>query len=389
MVNKCNADNVGYSADLEKRQGKIVDGIQYYDCSSLISAMMYENGFMSTNPWFATSTMTPYMVGAGWTDYKFPSGTVTMAAQNGDVLMRDDGEFSGYYGHTEMVYDAANGYLMGAHSANHTLADQVSIGSYERVKSEKWSHLFRYQLSTGSTDSNDFSTAGFPYKNNSGLTWRYELSTSGYGQYSEEAINNAKIIYYFLYNIGWSRTAIAAFLGNVQQECSMNPGSSEGGGGAGFGLVQWTPSTVLDDKLKVIYGSSSPNYDGTRQMNVIIAEYMQTNYRQNNDFAKDVGVEWEWINSDGSKYTLSLPETDWYDWAHDTTTSLENMVKIFMVSYERPAYDDPWYKRVTYANYWYDYFKDYDPPSVGGGAGSVSKGKRKKGMPLWMLLGWY
>lgn len=59
--------------------------------------------------------------------------------------------------------------------------------------------------------------------------------------------NNASIVYNTLKGRGWSTNAIAAILGNMESESTINPGiwqnldSSNTSGG--FGLVQWTPST--------------------------------------------------------------------------------------------------------------------------------------------------
>ena len=54
MVNTCNAPNVGYSQSY--RKGQKVNGITYYDCSSMISKALTVGGFFTTNPWFTTST---------------------------------------------------------------------------------------------------------------------------------------------------------------------------------------------------------------------------------------------------------------------------------------------------------------------------------------------
>ena len=48
---------------------------------------------------------------------------------------------------------------------------------------------------------------------------------------------------------GWSPTAIAAVLGNMQAESTINPGRWEGGVPykGGYGLVQWTPYTKYSE----------------------------------------------------------------------------------------------------------------------------------------------
>ena len=58
---------------------------------------------------------------------------------------------------------------------------------------------------------------------------------------------NARYIFSFLSDKGWSINAIAGIIGNMQHESALNPGrwQSEniGSSSGGFGLVQWTPST--------------------------------------------------------------------------------------------------------------------------------------------------
>ena len=85
-----------------------------------------------------------------------------------------------------------------------------------------------------------------------------QLRTGQYGQYwgndynSSDALAqsqmelNATYIYHSLTASGWSANAIAAMLGNMQSESTINPGRWEGnnvGSGPGYGLVQWTPYT--------------------------------------------------------------------------------------------------------------------------------------------------
>lgn len=66
---------------------------------------------------------------------------------------------------------------------------------------------------------------------------------------SEQMQNNAKILWSAMQALGWSDWAIAAILGNMQTESSLNPGIwqslREGWLDGGYGLVQWTPATKL------------------------------------------------------------------------------------------------------------------------------------------------
>ena len=72
---------------------------------------------------------------------------------------------------------------------------------------------------------------------------------------SDEQLNNAKCVYgYLTIKYGWSLQAICGVLGNMTVESTINPNrwqsDIEGsGGGGGFGLIQWTPYTVITAHL--------------------------------------------------------------------------------------------------------------------------------------------
>lgn len=64
---------------------------------------------------------------------------------------------------------------------------------------------------------------------------------------ASEQQNNATIIWTLLGRQGWSVNAVAALLGNMEAESTINPAIWEnlnsGNLDGGFGLVQWTPAT--------------------------------------------------------------------------------------------------------------------------------------------------
>ena len=67
-----------------------------------------------------------------------------------------------------------------------------------------------------------------------------------------EQEHNASIFYEIMSGYGFSVNAIAAMLGNIQTESTVNPGiwqslRPESSGGGGYGLVQWTPWTNYSD----------------------------------------------------------------------------------------------------------------------------------------------
>lgn len=82
--------------------------------------------------------------------------------------------------------------------------------------------------------------------------------------------NNAAIIYRYMSSRGWSDTAIAGMLGNMEAESTISPGRYEVGG-VGFGLVQWTPPSKLWDWIQTTYGNEDYS-NGYYQLNRILWE---------------------------------------------------------------------------------------------------------------------
>lgn len=358
--------------------GRDASGNVYYDCSSFVAAACAAAGYTDTNPWFTTWTMGEYLLNWGfqWHD---PS---TTEWQPGDILVINTAEHQ----HTEVVYEGRR--TMGAHTSDAALADQVSIASYD--SGYAWEDLYRDPNGMGPVPGVEALTPeNHPWTNFTGLTWHCEVGP-GYSFEigSPEALENAKITMSFCMapDVGWSREAVCALLGNMQAECGMNPGQEEVGG-QGIGLVQWTPADVLFTGLGVVYGGSGWGsrdwYDGTRQLNVLFAEYMQTNFEQGNAFAKNTGIGRQWYNSDGALYGMSLPLIDWYDWARVTGTGLiSQLTKQFMVCYLRPSYDSSvnhWEQRVAFAEQWYEMLQDFQPITPGPSP------VKRKGMPVWMM----
>ena len=86
----------------------------------------------------------------------------------------------------------------------------------------------------------------------------------------QEMENNADIVISTYQQMGYDNATIAAILGNMQNESSVNPGREEEGGGGGYGLVQWTPKSVLIDHCATL--GLSPYTSGDVQLQVIPKE---------------------------------------------------------------------------------------------------------------------
>ena len=148
----------------------------------------------------------------------------------------------------------------------------------------------------------------------------------------EEMENNAKEIYTYFKDKGWTLNAIAGVLGNMQQESTINPGLwqslKEYNYSGGFGLVQWTPATKYTD-WAVANGYAID--DGTGQMYWI------------DQLAESTG---EWIKT--SAYNLT-----WEQFKASTETP-EYLCSAFLKNFERAGVEVE-ETRKEYARKWYDF----------------------------------
>ena len=156
----------------------------------------------------------------------------------------------------------------------------------------------------------------------------------------------------YLYNVlttymGWSTNAVAAILGNMQAESSINPGRWQsdivGNTSGGYGLVQWTPATKYFDMVQYFGGEDDD--PSTMDHNIDMILFEVTNNRQ-------------WIST--SAYPLSFSEF---------TTSEESpsyLAKAFLLNYERPADQSESVQafRASLAERWYRYITSGDFPDI-------------------------
>lgn len=95
---------------------------------------------------------------------------------------------------------------------------------------------------------------------------------------------NAKYVYYFFKNKGWTINSISALLGNCQAESTINPGRWQGdnvGVGPAYGIVQWDPFSkyinwigvnnhpeYMDNNLNRIIYEKIITYNGYQQSHI-------------------------------------------------------------------------------------------------------------------------
>lgn len=177
-----------------------------------------------------------------------------------------------------------------------------------------------------------------------------------------EQQNNANIVITYYQSLGINNASIAALLGNLQAESTVNPGLTERGGGGGFGLVQWTPVDDLISACSVL--GISPYTDGNVQLEVIYKETINT-----------PGVE-QWYSTEAfiSPYYNSGASSDMIGitgeqfLANSMGWQPDKLAVLFMAAYERPSYDpgtNHYTQRMQNAMNWYDYI------GGGGGGGNI------------------
>lgn len=332
-VQTCNAPNIGYSQPYRNQQ--TVNGITYYDCSSFINYTLLAGGF-------ETPSYAPRY--NAFTTVTEPEELLRLGFQevdaSGQILPGDIGLSSG---HTEMAYSEGVGeaVFMGAHTANASLANQVSIGS---------------------------SSGDESYKRSFPRLFRYGSGASGYG--------------YSIY-------VVAALAGNAWRESHINPTLQQQGGGA-FGMFQWDGGRR--DALKQWlsdngYSETDPN----GQMQYLIVE---------GDWQGSYGgissLE-EFLNSDSTDVEM-LTTAFCTCWERPGVPALDERIQFAnkALDYIRAHANDtsittwetdPMYylseaQALNNAVLMYRFFS-----AGGGGGGTVTRGKKSKlllySMPIW------
>ena len=178
------------------------------------------------------------------------------------------------------------------------------------------------------------------------------IGRNGYLTQSEME-NNANIVISYYRSQGINDATIAALLGNMQAESTINPERYEGGVGPGYGLVQWTPRQNLIDACNTL--GLSPYNDGTVQLQVIKEQILNN---------PSLSAQWSTSSSSVSHYYNSGATSDMIGITgqqflnNSMGWSSEKLAVLFMVAYERPSYDpsiNHYALRQQYAQEWFQY----------------------------------
>jgi len=136
---------------------------------------------------------------------------------------------------------------------------------------------------------------------------------------------NAKYIYNFFINKGWSKSPICAMLGNIEYESAdINPNEDEWSGAGGYGLVQWTPKSKLVDPECWIDKEIPKKYK---------EKYGDKWYER-------LDAQCEKIEDECShNYQFSGSTRTFSEYSVDTINNVEYLTKEFARYYEKPKED--------------------------------------------------
>ena len=207
------------------------------------------------------------------------------------------------------------------------------------------------------------------------MPW-HNQNTYGFLRTSQEAQDNAEMVYNALYALGWKCAAICAMLGNVEAESNYNP-------------WRWQWEQILadnDSRIGIVCGGNTAHAYGLCQSdpaaNYIYRPVSQSaagygpNYSNNPGSQDDGSAQMVYLNwvcenyTDGScggwnqSYLSAIPFATFKVQEDETNYTIDQLTKIFHDGYER---SDTWSStgttRQAAAHYWYTYFQGYVPPT--------------------------
>lgn len=171
------------------------------------------------------------------------------------------------------------------------------------------------------------------------------------GQYPPEVTTDRDKRYWQIWTMaigaGFTKQAAAALLGNAQGESDANPTADEGNGalGFGYGIWQWTDSTGATSGR--VYMLNLMTKAGiSDDPDTITAQFKLLMWHAPNG---------QWLVTSAYPYT-------WTQFMN--LTDINTAAQAFVANFERPR--DPHPERTTWAQEWYDKFKNLEIPASKG-----------------------
>ncbi|MDE6914289.1 MAG: hypothetical protein K2P35_11450, partial [Lachnospiraceae bacterium] len=171
----------------------------------------------------------------------------------------------------------------------------------------------------------------------------------------EQMKANAEYIYNYFDSKGWTAEAICGLLGNIFEECKLNPGAWQHWNDVdeGYGLVQWTPA---EDYIVSFAKLSTDSVNALAQNNPL--ELMNSELQFLEDSFNGRWLVGKPAQEQYAKLSLSPEIRDdmTYEEFSRSDYKVRDMTLIFQACYER-SNDDAvaLEERIIAAELWYDY----------------------------------
>lgn len=185
----------------------------------------------------------------------------------------------------------------------------------------------------------------------------------------EQMNNNANICINLLRDMAIDDSTIASLLANWESESGINPGRHEVDG-QGYGMIQWTPQSVLIEHARAM--GLSPYTDGDVQVQVAIGEVAGSPASINEWYTSEVYIS-NYYNSGATSDMIGITGSDFLE--NTMGWEPEKLVILYMAGRERPSYDpeiNHYQQRIKNATKWFEYMGGV-PPS------------HKKPIPGWSV----
>lgn len=345
----------GYSS-YQGSLDKVNPNGETYVCASFVWYALTAGGFNVGNAWAAVGGSnrwdTPgYLLYElkthGWTYHSFNSSEI----RRGDILVR-----IGH--HTEIA--VSNTKTIGAH--NHYPNNPARDISEGNVSDNPWDGYFR------TTET---------------LKWVEKVGSTSSAQTlnQSEMENNAICFYTTAKSYGWSDVSIAAVLGNMEVESTINPGAqnlSEKNGDRpndyGIGLIQWTGSRHTK-MFNWVASNYKYWYNGIGQTEYLKKELSETRWTVGSGILSS-------MLPDEYRFSNGIDAMTCSSWTLEQATAwFFQCVEYVAIIKNQSTWNSHFTNRYESAQKWMQFCDDTPTVNVG----TSDRLDKKKGMPLWMM----
>lgn len=250
-------------------------------------------------------------------------------------------------------------------SGHVAIVEQINADGTIKTSNSAWnSTLFYEKLIPANYELPGYRFQGFIYNPVSfdadgGTVSKADVTSGNFYLNRTQMQKNARYIYAYLRVQGWTLEAVAAMLGNMEAESTINPGIweslDEGNMNGGFGLVQWTPATKF-------------------------FEWCAANNRSTTDIDANIDrIIYEVEN--GLQWIATAAHDITFREFTKSTGDVGTLAKAFLLNYERPADQSESVQeyRAELARDWYEYLT--------GSGGVIIPSTRKKRRFPFVLFG--